>query len=245
MSSEEPVEVDVFESDDDLQTQAEEEGSESTPSPTDPDWSDFVMSQFGSKRELVDIEGEKYPNVAGLRRVTELLLGPIFVSRVVRYDKFDGERATVQYEVQLADGRMVSDVADVAANNCDSMFFEKYALTTAATRGEGRCLRKLLRLRVACADEIERKPTPTESVRPDVDNSNRITEQQVTFIDNRCRAMDINVMKFLNMGEANFSKVDEVSPDVAKKMVKKLNDYMNDSQTIPESIKGYNSSWRK
>ena len=62
-----------------------------------PEWDAYVMSQF-EPNELID----GYPNVAGLRRVAELLLGPILESGPSQVFPVVGNgagRATVVYAV--------------------------------------------------------------------------------------------------------------------------------------------------
>ena len=52
------------------------EVADDSPDQLSPEWHDYVMGQF-QDYELVEINGEKYPNCYGLRRVVELLIGDI------------------------------------------------------------------------------------------------------------------------------------------------------------------------
>lgn len=217
--------------------------------PSNPDWSDFVMAQF-SEKELVDIEGRKYPNVAGLRRVIQVLMGPIVRSEPVEVVPFNDKRATVSYVVEVYDNnismaRRYGDVADVSSDNCDQMFFQQFAVATASTRAEARCLRKALQLRQAAAEEMNRsRDKQPDAVKPETESKKSMTDSQINFIDIKCKELDINVKKFMNSGTGTYSGVSEVPVDKAKGMVKKLGVYINDSEAIPKSLVGYKENWR-
>ena len=114
------------------------------PQMTDPEWNEYVMSMFTDK--------EMYngnPLVNGLRRVAEVVLGPIVYSGPTQVfppqrDDHHG-RATVVFSVEFQNGMRFSEVADCWEGNTDDMFCA-YAIATASTRAEGRALRKALSL---------------------------------------------------------------------------------------------------
>jgi len=174
------------------------------PSPTSLEWNDYVLSMF-DESELFDGR----PTCNGLRRVAELLLGRIVVSRSVReHVPLDGNsigRSTVVWEVVFEDGSLFSDVADSWEGNTDDAFCV-FATATAATRAEGRALRKALRLRTVAAEEMTKKNTSsivrsisqTTNVATDgeYDDSQRMTEPQANFIDVKCKQLNLNVVEF-------------------------------------------------
>ena len=130
---------------------------ESAPAITDPEWNEYVMSMFTSK-ELYDGN----PLVNGLRRVAELVIGPIVYSGPTQVfppqrDDHHG-RATVVFTVEFENGMRYSEVADCWEGNTDDMFCA-YAIATASTRAEGRALRKALRIRAVAAEEMTKKDT--------------------------------------------------------------------------------------
>ena len=84
------------------------------------------------------------------------------------------------------------------------------------------------------------KQSPTSG---EYEANKSISSQQVQFIDNRCNQLDIDVVKFINIGENTYNDINEVTKDSAKKMIKVLNTYQNGSE-IPEKVKGYNINWR-
>ena len=146
--------------------------------------------------------------------------------------------------------RTFKEVADVWHGNTDDLFCA-HPVATASTRAEGRALRKALKLRCLAAEELAKKDivdivqqavkqSPTSG---EYEANKSISSQQVQFIDNRCNQLDIDVVKFINIGENTYNDINEVTKDSAKKMIKVLNTYQNGSE-IPEKVKGYNINWR-
>lgn len=229
-----------------------ENQEESIPSQDSVEWSDYVMSLFDSS-ELVSInDNDKAPNVAGLRRLTKLLLGTIVSSKPTQvWPVVDSSdiRATVVYEVQILkkkDTKDVSvnylttyaDVADVCSSNTDN-FFLSYAIATASTRAEARALRKALGLRCVAAEEVCKKDAAKE-----VQSENKISPEQISLIDRKCKALDIDVVKFINAGDTKYRSVYDVTKEVASKMIKVLTQDFVKKENIPADIKGYDSNWR-
>ena len=127
-----------------------------------------------------------------------------------------------------------------------------HPVATASTRAEGRALRKALKLRCLAAEELAKKDI-VEIVQQAVKQAptsgeyqadKNISSQQIQFIDNRCNQLDVDVVKFINIGENTYNSINEVTRDNAKKMIKVLNTYQNGNE-IPDKVKGYNINWRK
>ena len=57
--------------------------------------------------------------------------------------------------------------------------------------------------------------------------------------------LDIDAFAFINMGSSSFSGISEVTKDSAKKMIKVLNNYQNNSNEISQNILGYKVNWRE
>jgi len=225
---------------------------EEAPSMLSPEWNEHVLSLF-DESELIDGN----PLVAGLRRVSELVLGPIVFSGPtqvfpVQRDDHHG-RATVVFTVEFQSGMRYSEVADVWEGNTDDMFCA-YAVATASTRAEGRALRKALKIKGVAAEEITSKNT-AELVRKasraasgasqdgDFNEEARMSDAQYNFIDVKCRQLDVN-------GETLFKQIfsvdsnRKVSKKVASDIIDQLNEYQRDKTSIPESITGYKEEWR-
>ena len=230
-------------------------GIEDRPSMFSDEWNDYVMAHFHSN-ELIDGN----PICAGLRRVAEFLLGDIVESGPEQVfpatDGLSPDRATVVFKVVFdwmnsGKHRVFKEVADVWHGNTDDLFCA-HPVATASTRAEGRALRKALKLRCLDAEELGKKDIVNivqESVKKvptsgEYEGGNKISSQQIQFIDNRCNQLDVDVISFINMGENTYGSIEQVTKESAKKMIKVLNNYQNGS-AIPESIQGYKVNWRQ
>lgn len=224
---------------------------ENAPSMTDPEWNDYVLGLF-DKSELYDGR----PLCAGLRRISELILGRIVSSRPTQvFPPSSGEeigRATVIWEVVFADGSVFSDVADCWEGNTDDTFCV-FNTATAATRAEGRALRKALRLRTVAAEEMTSKNTASivksisqakrVETEGEYDDSYRMSDAQANFIDAKCNQLNLNVTEFFD--KAFSIKVSrKVDKKQASAAIQKLNDYQQDKSLIPDNISSYTSDWR-
>ena len=249
---------DVFEEESVEESSSEitiEENEEERPSIFSDEWNEYVMAHFKSN-ELIDGN----PICAGLRRVAELLLGDIIESGPEQVfpatDNNGPGRATVVFKVVFnwmnSDSiRTFKEVADVWHGNTDDLFCA-HPVATASTRAEGRALRKALKLRCLAAEELAKKDivdivqqtvkqAPTSG---EYESNKSISSQQVQFIDNRCNQLDIDVVKFINIGENVYDSINDITKDSAKKMIKVLNTYQNGTN-IPDKVKGYNINWRE
>lgn len=216
------------------------------PDMADPKWSEYVLSHF-EEDEIVD--GMVLTD--GLRRVVNKILGPIMRSVPVREtapDVNNNYHATVAWEVdiQFPDGsiRTFGDVADVSEANTDPTF-AIHASATAATKAEGRALRKALQLkRILTVDEIG--ATPINKISTD-----KINNQQIGFMNMVCERMNINIMKLLKLSKQKYAKIEDVSYANAVLINKYLSecqrgkDAKGNPRVIPENIKGYDPNWRK
>tara|TARA_R100000808_G_scaffold2804_3_gene10509 strand:- start:37862 stop:38785 length:924 start_codon:yes stop_codon:yes gene_type:complete len=231
------------------------EKPEDSPSILSSEWHDYVMSQF-KPNELVDGN----PITAGLRRVVEVVLGEITSTGPTQVfpaqDPNGPGRATVVYEVVIREYetgslKRYADTADVWHGNTDDLFCA-HPVATASTRAEGRALRKALKLRVLAAEELAKKDivsivqqtVPGSPTDGDWNPEEKISVQQVSFIDTKCRQLDISGMDFVNSGTDKYSSITDVTKEVASKMIKQLNKYQNGESEIPENISGYVSNWR-
>ena len=224
----------------------------SGPDPTSPEWNDHVLSLF--------TDGELYegrPLCAGLRRVAELLLGRIVSSRPTQVFAPQGGdeigRATVVWEIVFEDGSLFSDVADCWEGNTDDAFCV-FNTATAATRAEGRALRKALRLKTVAAEEMTKKNTASivrsisqtkqVATEGEYDDSSRMTDPQANFIDAKCKQLNLNVAEFFKeVFDVNVKrKVDKGQASLA---IQKLNDYQQDKSLVPDSITAYSNDWRE
>jgi hypothetical protein len=216
------------------------------------EWHDYAMSHFKSN-ELIDGN----PTCAGLRRVAEILLGEITFSGPTQIfpatDANGPGRATVVFTVEFnwmnsGMSKSFAEVADVWHGNTDDLFCAHPA-ATASTRAEGRALRKALKVRVLAAEELAKKDIvsvvqQSVSTSGEYNPDDRISPQQVTFIDNKCRQLDVNVIEFINIGAGNYRSINDVKRESGKKMIRVLNEYQNQTTPIPENVLSYQEDWR-
>lgn len=206
-----------------------------------PEWNDYAMGMF-QPNELIDGN----PNVAGLRRVAELLIGTIISSKPIQVFPVLSEgigRATVVYEVvfEQPDGKTKTygDTAEVWAGNTDDLFCV-HAAATASTKAEARSLRKALKIRAVAAEELCKKDVSKYVAEED---NNRVAKDQINFIGMKCKRLDIDVMKFVNSGTKQYRSIYEVTRDTAAKMIKRINEFSSDETLIEEEIKYYKDDW--
>jgi len=218
---------------------------------TDPEWNDHVMSFFAPD-ELVGEGRDAKPKVAGLRRVTELLVGPIIKSEVKNLfhhpDDTPIGKTFAVYEVTIQTNDkshpiVYSDAADSSAHNTDSPF-EVFGAAMAVTRAEARALRKALKLRQVAAEECS-KLTDKKHAEKEESRSNRsqdddhrlINADQERYITSQCNKLGIDVVQFINSGENTYPTIKAVPHEIAKRMTQRINEYKQGVKPIPEEIK--------
>jgi len=233
-----------------VDTSVKEVIDEGIPSITDPEWNEYVMNLFTDKETY-----DGNPLVAGLRRVAELVIGPIVFSGPTQVfppqrDDHHG-RATVVFSVEFENGMRYAEVADCWEGNTDDMFCA-YAIATASTRAEGRALRKALRIRAVAAEEMTKKDTAKivrdlssqkDTSDGGYDDHGRMSDAQYNFIDVKCRQLNVNgSVLFKEIFKADNNR--KVSKKVASDIIDTLNEYQRDKNNIPENVSGYVEEWR-
>jgi len=219
------------------------------PSMLSSEWHDYAMTLF-HESEMVD----GHPLVAGLRRVAEVVLGPIVFSGPTQVFPVQREdhhgRATVVFTVEFANGMRYAEVADSWEGNTDDMFCA-FAVAIASTRAEARALRKALKIKGVAAEELTKKDT-AKIVRDisstktasegEYDDSSRMSDAQLNFIDVKCKQLNIDGKKLFS--QFNVDNNRKVSKKVASEIIDKLNDFQRDKSSIPEDLLGYKQEWR-
>ena len=220
------------------------------PSMLSPEWHDYAMSLF-EEDELMN----GHPLVTGLRRVSELVLGPMTFSgptwvKPTERDDHHG-RATVIFTVEFASGLRCSEVADSWEGNTDDMFCA-FAVAIASTRAEARALRKVLKIKGVAAEELTKKDTAkivrdiskqNNSSAGDYDDSSRMSDAQYNFIDIKCKQLNVNGGKLFKE-VFNVDSNRKISKKVASDIIEVLNNYQKSKNTIPKELLGYNEEWR-
>lgn len=219
------------------------------PSMLSSEWHDYAMTLF-HESEMID----GHPLVAGLRRVSEVVLGPIVFSGPTQVFPVQREdhhgRATVVFTVRFANGMEYAEVADSWEGNTDDMFCA-FAVAIASTRAEARALRKALKIKGVAAEELTKKDTAKivrdisstkNSSEGEYDDQSRMSDAQYNFIDVKCKQLNIDGTKLFNDFKVDNGR--KVSKKIASEIIDRLNDYQRDKSSIPEALLGYKQEWR-
>jgi hypothetical protein len=219
------------------------------PSMLSSEWHDYAMTLF-HESEMID----GHPLVAGLRRVSELVLGPILFSGPTQVFPVQREdhhgRATVVFTVEFANGMRYAEVADSWEGNTDDMFCA-FAVAIASTRAEARALRKALKIKGVAAEELTKKDTAKivrdisntkTATEGEYNDQSRMSDAQGNFIDVKCKQLNISGEELFKSFKVESKR--KVSKKVASDIIDALNDYQRDKTSIPASITGYQEGWR-
>ena len=222
---------------------------ENAPSMLSSEWHDYAMTLF-DESEMID----GHPLVAGLRRVSEVVLGPIVFSGPTQVFPVQREdhhgRATVVFTVRFANGMEYAEVADSWEGNTDDMFCA-FAVAIASTRAEARALRKALKIKGVAAEELTEKDTAKivrdisstkQSSEGEYDENSRMSDAQFNFIDVKCKLLNVDGQKLFKTFNVDSKK--KVSKKTASDIIGRLNDFQRDKNTIQEDLLGYKTEWR-
>lgn len=220
------------------------------PSINDLGWTDYVLSLLSDDEKIAD-----NPTTDGLRRVFEIALNCCVTeakTEVVQTPEPNNEKRatvvhTISYILKNLDSeednlkyRSVSGAADVYWGNCDKIY-RNHPVAVAETRAEGRALRRALKLRkVVAAEEIAKDIDD----HPDAESVNKITNNQINFIDTLSNRLNINVIKLLEHNNLDTKNVYGLSHDDAVSIIRVLSGYQQNMQTIPDLLIGYSNEWK-
>lgn len=266
-----PTELPVFDIDeeddeDDLVEESESEPDDVddvTPNINSVEWHDYAMSHFDESELATNSNGDKLPKLHGLRRVVQQIVGRITdnQSYIVGFPSVDNNFMAVgRSDIVLVDKKnhelfTYTEVADCTVDNTDPPF-NKNLTATAASKAEARNLRKILQLRTIAAEEYAQKTSVVNDTAPSrIDGGEEesfvgpteINETQIALVDKLCSELNIDVMKFINQKDKQYSKITEVSGEVAVSMCVTLHKYRNKEdgyQNVPENLVGYQKGWQ-
>lgn len=222
------------------------------PSIHDTEWTDYVLSFLEEEEKIMG-----NPTTDGLRRIFEKVMNCEIAhcdTTVVQSPSRDNEmRATVTHTITyilnrenkpesktaFLNSRSVTGAADVYWGNCDKVF-RNHPVAVAETRAEGRALRRALRLRkVVAAEEVVSEIED----HPDMDTVNKITNNQINFMDVLAKRLDISMVKLLEKLDNKEKNVYNISYADAVNIVSILANYQQKNE-IPDDILGYDSNWK-
>jgi hypothetical protein len=217
------------------------------PTIADLDWTDYVLGLLSDDEKIAG-----NPTTDGLRRIFETVLNCRLISStssVVQSPSPENEkRATVIHSLAYCLNPTVQDLnglnivsvdgsADVYWGNCDKIY-RNHPVAVAETRAEGRALRRALRLRkVVAAEELSKDIED----HPDQNTVNKISNQQINFIDVLAQRLNINVVKLL---EQNNMETYSLTHESAVDIIRLLSKYQQNIDSIPQDILGYSNEWK-
>lgn len=220
-----------------------------TVTPNESGWTDYVLNLLNEDEK---ISGN--PTTDGLRRVFEIALNCVIIestSSVVQVPEPNNEkRATVVHSLTyvlndkgtdpLIKTRTVNGAADVYYGNCDKIF-RNHPVAVAETRAEGRALRRGLKLKkVVAAEELADEIDDN----PDGDSVGKISNNQINFIDVLTKRLDINPLLLVENLGFDPNAIRHLQHTDAVAIIRKLSDYQQNIDNIPQTIKGYTEQWR-
>jgi len=217
----------------------------------DIEWTDYVLSQLTDDEKIMG-----NPTTDGLRRVFEKVMDCEIMEATTKVDQTpsrDNEmRATVTFSLTfkpnavtesrlgLYNTKLVTGAADVYWGNCDKIF-RNHPVAVAETRAEGRALRRALRLRKVVAAEELAEEIEDHITGHSVD---KITNNQINFIDVMSKRLDVNVKKMLQKEfDINEDNIYNISYDIAVKIAGKLAEYQQ-QDVVPDEVFGFDSNWK-
>jgi hypothetical protein len=220
------------------------------PEMTSPDWSAYVMSHL-EEDEVYEIVGTVCPSSDGLRRVMELLIGPIISCEIIDHvapNNSNNMSSTVVVRITVYVKNedhplhkheiFFDEIVNVGGYNTKEPY-SKHQSATAKTKAEGRAYKKILRLtNVQTVEEVR------ESSHTDLpDETKTITDSQIGVIDRLCSRIDIDVVEFINSGKHQYDSVKNILFTNAAIMIQTLNKIQRGTKDKPKLNK-YNKEWR-
>lgn len=189
------------------------------------------------------------PRAVGLRRISQLILGPI-IKTDVQIPRCELDHAVVICSVTYMTPRgpvTFSDAAESSHLNT-SEFFMAFPVASSTTKAFGRAFKSAIGLDIVTAEEIAPKDhNPAQRVQEsrktekitaeDAVDMGPISEQQKRAIAKLCKLNGVELIKFINMGKKTYNSLDDVKKREAIGMMELLNRYNNDPLAIPETIK--------
>jgi hypothetical protein len=134
----------------------------------------------------------------------------------------------------------VDGAADVYWGNCDKIF-RNHPVAVAETRAEGRALRRALKLRkVVAAEEMAEEIDD----HPDANSVNKITNNQINFIDVIGQRLNIDIKKLLKANGLESDNVYSLQHENAVDIIRLLSRYQQNISDIPSDILGYSNEWK-
>lgn len=212
---------------------------ERKPKRFDPNWTEYILSQLTE-----DEKDQEYPKTCGLGRLLEKEIAPILSlqSTVIQAPAGNNNyMATVKTTLTLQNGEIYEACADAQKSQVAPPY-DKHITAIAETRSEGRAYRRALKLTGVVTQE------EMISAKEEEASEEKVSKNQILFLETMClnNRLNINIDKLLRLIYPDRTDycIDNFSHTEIIKVIQQLTAYQNDVNTIPESIKGFDPSWK-
>ncbi len=205
------------------------------PNDGDPKWTEYVLDKLENE-ELY----EGFPTVDGLRRVTAEVFGTMIQSttRLLEVPDIKCTKCTAEHTlvVNKFDGNQVTvnAVVDVVKEYVQPPY-NKFIVAMADSRAEGKAYRRLLKLKILSAEELQADDEDTHVL---------IDPQVVIALTNLCKRQDLNVLKVVEK-YGKYKSIDEVPKHVARTILKAISNHQNDKKEFSnKKFHGFDPNWK-
>lgn len=228
-----------------------QEDSKARPLVTSPEWHEYVMSQFTDeellkeKNDRNEYTGKQYPSVFGLRRVAELLVGELLENNS-RFIELGPTFAIAECQLVFSNGEerfYFTDVGNCHVNTPEP--FDVHLPSIAATRAEGRALRKALRIRTVCAEEMQGAKKGGRTLEEPVSNANleslnnddnTITGAQIAAVKTMAKREKLNVTNLVENRYPGF-ELESLSTAQGRELLAFIHQVVAKKVNVPDSVK--------
>lgn len=202
------------------------------PSPSDPEWTDYVLSLLIQDKEV----DNGNPRTDGLRRIAVKLLGDFsIITKVVDAPNINNSyRASVIVSLIFRNNMQYDGAADVFGGNTDRKF-AVHALATAETRAEGRALRKALKLTKVLAAEEMQGADIDESA--GLEATSAMPSTMLASLEVVANKIGVDLLRTAQCNDIQVISTKELTQDHGKKLMTILGQYNRKEKEIPDEIR--------
>lgn len=206
------------------------------PNDGDPKWTEYVLDKLEDE-ELY----EGFPTVDGLRRVTEAVFGTVIQSTtdILEIPDENCAKCTAIHTLMVRKHRGLEIVTVNAAVDVVKKYvkppYDKFIVAMADSRAEGKAYRRLLKLKILSAEELQADDEDTHIL---------IDPQVVIALSNLCKRQDLNVLEVVKK-YGKFKNIDEVPKHVARTILKAISNHQNDKKEFSnKKFQGFDPDWK-
>lgn len=217
------------------ETKESEVKERARPNDGESGWTEYVLDQLEDE-ELY----EGFPTVDGLRRITEVVFGTVVQSttHLLEVPNEKCTKCTAEHTLIVnkyyGNQVTVNAVVDVVKEYVKPPY-NKFIVAMADSRAEGKAYRRLLKLKILSAEELQTD---------DEDLNVLIDPQVVIALANLCKRQDLNLLEVVKK-YGTFKNIDQVPKHVARKILKEISNHQNDKKIFSaKKFQGFDPKWK-